>query len=377
MLANVFAIGEDASMDFATAGLLDGLEGAEREQRALLLQRLADRGFSPEELTKAVQENRLALLPVDEVLGGAYSAAEIEERTDLPHGMMVRVRRLQGLPAPGADDKVFSEEDIEAARSTRLFLDAGFSEERIAEITRVLGESMARVAATITAAFVQTFLRKGDSEEEVARRFAEMAEQLTPAAAPILVAAFKAQLRDSVSRGALGRAELEAGNMTGSQELTVGFADMVGFTRLGSEIEPLELGSLASRLAELAASVTETPVRLIKTIGDAAMFVSPQPGPLVEVALKLVEAFEREELPSLRAGIAYGPALVRAGDYYGNAVNLASRVTGVARPGSVLCTQEVRDAAPEDFEWSRAGRYRLKGVSGPTPLYRARPSQED
>ena len=102
------------------------------------------------------------------------------------------------------------------------------------------------------------------------------------------------------------------------------------------------------------------------------MFVSPEPAPLVEVALKLVDAFEEEELPSLRAGIAFGPALQRAGDYYGNSVNLASRVTGVARPGSVLCTREIRDAAGDRFRWSAAGRHKLKGVSGPTLLYRAR-----
>jgi adenylate cyclase len=372
MLANVLDIGHDAAMDFAQAGLLDGLEGADREQRVKLLARLADDGFSLDDLRKAVQENRLALLPVDEVLGGTYSAEEIEERSDLPAGMMLRIRRLQGLPEPRPEDKVFSEEDIEAARSTKMFLEAGFSEERIIEITRVLGEGMGRLATTIIAAFAQTFLQKGDNEEEVALRFAELAEQLTPATAPILVAVFNAHLREAVSRAMLGRAELESGDAVGSQEVAVCFADLVGFTRLGTQVEVLELGTVAGRLAELAASITEGPVRLIKTIGDAAMFLSPEPGPLVGVALKLVEAFEREELPSLRAGIAYGPALVRAGDYYGNSVNLASRVTGVARPGSVLCTQEVRDAAPDDYDWSRAGRYRLKGVSGQVPLYRAR-----
>ena len=65
----------------------------------------------------------------------------------------------------------------------------------------------------------------------------------------------------------------------------------------------------------------------------------------MEVALSARGRLREEELPSLRAGIAFGPALLRAGDYYGNSVNLASRVTGVARPGSVLCTREVRDAA--------------------------------
>jgi adenylate cyclase len=118
--------------------------------------------------------------------------------------------------------------------------------------------------------------------------------------------------------------------------------------------------------------VTEPPVRLVKTIGDAAMYVSPDPGALVAVALSLCESVKEADLPTLRAGIAFGPALLRAGDYYGHAVNLSSRVTGVARPGSVLCTQEVRDAAPDAFDWSYAGRHRLKGISGAVPLHRAR-----
>jgi adenylate cyclase len=174
----------------------------------------------------------------------------------------------------------------------------------------------------------------------------------------------------------LGLAELEAGDIAGAQELAVCFADLVGFTRLGGQVEVGELSTLAGRLASLATSLTEPPVRLVKTIGDAAMFVSPEPARLVEVALRLVDAFEAEELPSLRAGIALGPAVLRAGDYYGNSVNLASRVTGAARPGSVLCTREIRDAAREAFHWSAAGRHKLKGVSGPTPLYRARHSGE-
>ncbi|HTU95228.1 MAG TPA: adenylate cyclase regulatory domain-containing protein [Solirubrobacteraceae bacterium] len=359
-------------MDFEALGLLDGLEDEARDKRRKLLQRLADDGFSEQELTTAVRENRLALLPVERVLGGTYTAAEVEERTGLGAGTMARIRRQHGLPAPGPDDRVFSDEDVEAAKSMKLFLDAGFADERVDEITRVLGEGMGRLAATITASFVDTFLEAGESEDEVALRFAELAEQLTPAFTPILVAAFTGHLRDSVQRGVLGLAELEAGDIAGAQELAVCFADLVGFTRLGGQVEVGELGTVAGRLATLSTSLTQAPVRLVKTIGDAAMFVSPRPGPLVEVALRLVEAFEQEELPSLRAGIAFGPALQRAGDYYGNSVNLASRVTGIARPGSVLCTQEIRDATRDEFHWSAAGRHKLKGVSGPTPLYRAR-----
>jgi adenylate cyclase len=364
-------------VDFAAEGLLDGLEGEERTARRELLERLAQDGFSPDELRSAVKEKRLVLLPVDRVLGGSITAKEAEEQTGVAAEVLLRMRRLLGLPAAETDDRVFSDEDVEAARSTKQFLDAGFDEDAIVEITRVLGEGMGRLTATITAAFADTFLSPGDSEEAVAARFAALAEQLTPVFTPVLVAGFKAQLRDSVGRGVLGRDELQTGDVAGSQELAVCFADLVGFTRLGGQVELTELGTVAGQLARLAASAVEAPVRLIKTIGDAAMFVSPEPGPLVEVALSLVEAVEEAGLPSLRAGLAYGPALVRAGDYYGNSVNLASRVTGIARPGTVLCTEEVRDLAGEGLQWSSAGRHRLKGVSGAVTLYRARRAQTD
>jgi len=147
---------------------------------------------------------------------------------------------------------------------------------------------------------------------------------------------------------------------------------MVGFTTLGAEIEAEQLGGVVGRFSELASDAANSQVRLVKTIGDAAMLASREPGPLVEAALSLLEAAEEADLPSLRAGLAAGSALPRAGDLYGHAVNLASRVTAIARPGSVLCTEEVRDAAREGYDWSFAGRHRLKGIGDAVPLYRAR-----
>ncbi len=376
MLANADLFREDARMDFAAAGLLEGLEGEDRRVRERLLEQLAAEGASLEELTAAVAENRLALLPVDRVLGGRYTAREIEQRTGVPAALLLRYRRLLGLPQADPNDRVFGDEDIEAARSTKLFLEAGFDENAIGEITRVLGEGVARLAVTITAAFTETFLEAGDSEQDVATRFAALAEQMTPAVAPILVGAFNQHLRESVRRGILGRAELESGQVPDAVEIAVCFADLVGFTRLGGEVEAQELGSVAGRFASLAGEAVSPPVRLIKTIGDAALFVSPEPGALVGVGLSLVDALAAEDLPALRAGVAWGPALLRAGDFYGHSVNLASRVTGIARPGSVLCTEEIRDAAPDQYEWSFAGRHRLKGIPDPVPLYRARSRSE-
>jgi adenylate cyclase len=360
-------------MDYAAEGLLDDLEGEARASRDQLLSYLVEDGFTVDQLRDAIKENRLALLPVDRVLGGTHTAREIEQDTGLPAQQLIRIRRLHGLPEVDPDDRVFSDEDVEAARSTKLFIDAGFDEEAIIEITRVLGEGMGRLSATVLAAFADTFLEAGDSEEQVAVRFASLAEQLTPALAPILVAGFKAHLRESVGRAMLSQTDLEKGDVAGTEEMAICFADLVGFTRLSGQVELREVGSVAGRLARLANAVTEPPVRLIKTIGDAAMFVSPAPGALVRVALSLVEAVEEAELPTVRAGIAVGPAVMRAGDYYGNSVNLASRVTGAARPGTVLATKEVREAAGDDgLRWSSAGRHRLKGVQGHTPLFRAR-----
>jgi adenylate cyclase len=359
-------------MDFAAAGLLDGLEGEERAARAELLASLSADGFTLEELHRAVAENRLALLPVERILGGSYTAAEVAERSGLDEKYLRRVRRLNGLPEAGLHDRVFGEQDVEAAKALVVALQAGFSEQSIEEINRVMGEAMARVAATIAAAFAREYLRPGDSERDVALRFGALAQRLAPNLDPALVATYHAHLREIVRRGMLGATERERGALAEEQDLAVCFADMVGFTRLGVELEAQELGSVVGRLAALATDVAEPPVRLVKTIGDAAMFASTEPASMVDVALSLIEAVESEDLPAVRAGVALGPTLQHSGDLYGHGVNLASRVTGIARPGSVLCTEEIRDGAAEQFAWSFAGRHRLKGVPEPIALYRAR-----
>ncbi|MDQ6777083.1 MAG: adenylate/guanylate cyclase domain-containing protein [Actinomycetota bacterium] len=363
-------------MDFEAAGLLDGLEGEEREARLDLLERLAADGVGLDELAAAVAEDRLALLPVERVFGARYTAKEIEERTGLPAPLVIQVRRALGLVEPGAEDRVFSDEDLAAAAAIKLALDAGIPEDAVIVLSRVLGEGMAKFAVTVAGIFGDAFLRPGDSERDVALRYATMAKQLTPATTPMLEAALNGHVRESARRAVIGRAERERGHLSVEEETVVCFVDLVGFTSLGAQVGAEELGTVATTLAELAADVARHPVRLVKTIGDAAMFVSHDAAPMVAAALSLVDAVEAAELPSLRAGLALGPAFNRGGDWYGNTVNLASRVTGAARPGSVLGTQAVRDAAAEDFAWSSAGRFKLKGVAESVPLYRARPAPQ-
>jgi adenylate cyclase len=154
--------------------------------------------------------------------------------------------------------------------------------------------------------------------------------------------------------------------------MSIAFADLVGFTRMGEQVPAEELGEVVERLEHVAAGLVEKPVTFVKTIGDAVMLVSPTPDPLLDVALRLVEA----DLPQLRVGIACGAALERAGDWYGSPVNQASRVTSVARPGSVLTTAGVRENAEREWAWSFARERRLKGV-GEVKLFRARRPEPD
>ena len=127
---------------------------------------------------------------------------------------------------------------------------------------------------------------------------------MLPLFAPILTYTFQAQMLEQIRRDVIGAADLESGEIRGTTDLAVCFADLVEFTRLGEEIAPEELGSVAGRFEEMASEVAEGPVRLVKMIGDAAMMVSTEPEPMLEAALRLIEAADEEgdEFPFLRAG---------------------------------------------------------------------------
>ncbi len=96
---------------------------------------------------------------------------------------------------------------------------------------------------------------------------------------------------------------------------------------------------------------------------------------LAEEDLELAQG-SGDDGPLLRAGLAAGDAITRAGDWYGHPVNLASRLTASARPGSVVTAREVREAAGEGFAWSFVGSRRFKGVRGEVGVYRVRPRSD-
>jgi len=363
-------------IDFVAEGLLDGLEGVQRAERLALLRYLAADGVPLAELRRTTDSGTLMFLPAERVIGGRarYSAREIAEQTGTQLDFLIAVRRAMGLPIPGPDESVYTEGDLESVRMTEVFRAAGISDEEILDLLRTLGRGLSQTAETIRALALRLVLEPGVSEQDLAQRYAYAASQLSPMLGPLVANLLTLHLREMAQSEALSAAERSGGQLPGSREIAVCFADLVGFTRLGEEVPPDELARKAVRLEALTSEVIDAPVRLIKTIGDAAMLTSLVPEPLLDAALDLLDAAEAEgdDFPQLRAGIAIGPALARAGDWFGRPVNLASRITSVARPGSLLAEREVRESARESYRWSYAGERRLRGIREPVPLFRAR-----
>jgi adenylate cyclase len=310
------------AIDFESEGLLDGAD--DREARLELLRTLENEGFTLVELRDAAAHDRLALLPVERVLAGEgklYTREELSEETGLDDRFLDEASRALGMPIREPGERAITEEEVELSRSAKILLDAGLSEEAFLELTAVMSRSLANIAASFASTFGEALLQPGDTERDLGLRYAETLRNLGPLAAPSLQQMFNLRLRERMREAVIGQAELQSGHLAGAQPVTVGFVDIVGFTRLGENVAPE--GS-------------------------------------------------KDDGPLLRGGVASGEGLPRAGDWYGRPVNLAARLTGFARRGSVVASKEVRDACPDAYDWSAAGSRRFKGVKGMVDVFRAR-----
>jgi adenylate cyclase len=151
----------------------------------------------------------------------------------------------------------------------------------------------------------------------------------------------------------------------------VGFVDLVDSTRL---VQQLSIKELGAALTQFDAGAIDTVVagggRLVKLIGDEAMFVVPDVDSACAIALELADALAAHPvLPAARGGIAAGEVLSREGDYFGPVVNLAARAVKLADPGCVLASAEVARAA-DAYRFAPVGAQRLKGFDEPVKLFR-------
>ncbi|PBA32536.1 adenylate/guanylate cyclase domain-containing protein [Mycobacterium intracellulare] len=365
--------GDDHTID----DLVEGLEGTARTERAELVRWLFEQGITAEEIRAT---NPPLLLATRHIIGddGTYvSTREISETHGIDLGLLQRVQRAIGLVrVDDPDAAVHMRADGEAAAFTQRFVELGLDPEHVILVVRVLAEGLSRTAEVMRYSALSAIMRPGASELEIAQASKALVTKIAPMLGPMIQHMLFMQLRHMMETEAINAAERAAGKpLPGARQISVAFADLVGFTRIGEAVTPEELGHLANRLAILARDMTVPPVRFIKTIGDAVMFVCPEPQPLLDVVLKLVEAVDSDnDFPRLRAGVASGMAVSRAGDWFGSPVNVASRVTSVARPGTVLAADSVWDVIGErgEFSASFAGSRHLKGIKGEVKLFRIR-----
>jgi adenylate cyclase len=368
------------AFDVEASGLLDGLEGRAREERAELIPWLLERGVTVAQIRDSYQPMLLASRRILGEDGTMMSARQISAETGVDLDLLERIQRASGLAGvEDPDAPVHMRVDGESALYAKKFIDLGFSPDQIVLVVQVVTEGLARAADVMRYAALAAVMEPGATELDVAKRSEALMLETEPLLGPMITDMLRLQLLHVMETEAVNASERAEGiPLPGAREVTIAFADLVGFTRLGEVVPPEDLEKLAHQLTDLAREVAVPPVRYVKSIGDEVMLVSSDPVAMVDALLDLVDATEAiEGFPRLRTGVATGLAVSRAGDWYGGSVNLAARVTTASRPGAILVAESTRDAvagldSDERFVWSFAGARHLKGIKDDVKLFRVR-----
>jgi adenylate cyclase len=301
---------------------------------------------------------------------GRYSLSALAREAHVSPSTARSVLQALGRPSPSRGERAYTEEDLELVRTHKRFLDAGLPRDEMLATARVLSQGLSQTAESIRQLVGNALLEPGATSAALGARYLQALDEFGPELQHLLELELRAHLRERLRGEFISEAERESGELADTEDVAVAFADLVDYTRLGEQVSPSTLGRIANKLAELAVASVQRPTRMVKTVGDAVMFVSPDPDALVRTVAELVRSIDEraKEFPELRVGLAYGAATNQAGDWFGPPVNLASRVTAAAKPGHIVATSEVVDRT-DGFEWKRRRRRSFSGVSSRTRLF--------
>lgn len=290
-----------------------------------------------------------------ELLGGErrYTRREVAEMAGVPLDEARHLWRALGFADVGDDNVAFTDRDVEALQVVQQLMARGLIDAQTKlSMTRAMGQSLARLAEWQVAAITDLLAAEGESGNALVA-----AEELVPVMEGLIGYVWRRQLAATAGRVLANPDEVV------TRTMAVGFADMVGFTSLTRHVDEDDLAGLVERFEAMASDVVaELGGRVIKTVGDEVMFAADDAATGAEIGLTLLERVgASEDLPDLRVGVAAGSVLSRLGDLYGEPVNLASRLTSVSRPGSVLVDRDLAAALEGDE------RFRLRRVP-PRPV---------
>jgi adenylate cyclase len=328
-------------------------------------------GASEDDVDRAEREGWLPLLTLDRlVLPGrpTHDVADMAAITGYDEDQLRRLWRAVGFPDVRPGLAVFTDADVEAAR--RLLsggLAHGSDFATLLRQVRVISSSMARIAAVIAEHYgeiVHEQRAQGVAEDAIA---ASLVETFDPEElASLIVYSATVHLRAALW---LRFARDAAPDLL----VAIGFADLAGYTTLSAELDADRLGDFVARWEEVVYdTVAAHGGRVVKTIGDEAMFVGLSAA-VASIAIALRAAAVEHGLPPVRTGLAAGMVVARDGDYYGPVVNLASRLTEVVPPGEIYASEALHDELATDpsFSWSPIGPLVLRSI-GPVPVFALR-----
>jgi adenylate cyclase len=270
-----------------------------------------------------------------------YTRLQVAELSGMAPERTLRLWRALGFPDAADDDPAFTDADIQALNVLSTLIDSGFvGPETEASIARAMGQSLSRLADWQTDMLADVLLRAADenaSPDETVEQAVEAAKALLPQLRQVQDYVWRRHLAANADR-LIGA----AGAPGDRRELAVGFVDLVGYTSRSRGMGGRELGRMIEDFESTAAEViARHSGRVVKTVGDGVLFTVGTAAGAVDIGLELPEAWEAEDRPPLRTGAAYGAVLTRLGDIYSPVVNMASRLTSIARPGTVLVDREL------------------------------------
>ena len=291
-----------------------------------------------------------------------YTAQQVSDAAGIDLELGRRLLRALGLPDVSDDAIEFDDRDLEVLKTVRLLLGQGYTERDIVTVARTYGQSISRIGFAEARLFRQTFvdplIERGTPAQEVHEKVGEVVPELLDLLDDTLSTIHRRHL-------AIALQQVTGAETAGDTELlTAGFVDLVGFSRVSNDLESDDLEDLVSRFESMAISrCVEAGAQVVKVLGDAVMFVSTSPDAAVDAALAIVTgAADDPELPRARAGLDRGEVSPLGGDYFGRPVNVAARLTNIARAGTVVASSNLLDSLTRDRDASRIGRVRLKGV---------------
>jgi adenylate cyclase len=353
-------------------------------RRAGLVKSLAASGIPLEGLGTAIRSRQLSLEFLDAPAFERFSAlsgltfAQLAERTGVPVELLMFIREAAGSVAPLPDDRV-RDEELQIVEMVALQAEGGFRLAAIRQTIRTHGDSVRRIAEMESALWQSEVIAPGTAAGMTPDQVLgiEYGDRMSALSERAVLAMYRLHQTRAWTGNIIEGLEVmlaEAGLHSRLEHPpAMCFLDITGYTSLTQE----QGDEAAARLAEELGRVVQRASvahggRTVKWLGDGVMVHFPNPGSGVVSALEMVAGMAGAGLPPAHVGLHAGPVIFQDGDYYGQTVNLASRIADYAQAGEVIVSQEVVDAADgAPVVFREVGPVELKGVTGATCLFAA------